>query len=231
MKLQVTLLCFSLLSCLEVTAFQHRTAYNALHTLMKRRYCGQGNTCADACGAGYEQCVSPTMCYNPTVGDQCCSTGEYCPKGEYCAKTSSGAAVCCTDGVSLADCGAIATVETIAPAAATTAAATTPGSVTPVPYGNTTFTKGSTTAAGSTAAGTTPAGPVEPGQSTAYSTTTIPLPGGGFVTSTAFTVVPTSGSSAAPTILQASGGEEVSPREIYWVVWSALMLGLGAILA
>jgi len=241
MKLQVTLLCFSLLPYLKATTFHHRASYNALHGLMKRRDCGRGDTCAEACGPGYEQCVSPDLCYNPTVGDQCCSNGGYCPKGEYCAKTSSGASVCCTDGVSLADCGAVATVATLPPAAATTAAPTTAagtgpakttaGSVTPVSYANTTFTKGTTTGAGSTAAGSTAAGPGAPGPSTAFSTTTIPLPGGGFVTSTAFTAVPTSGSSSAPTILQASGGEDVSPRGIYWVVWSALMLGLGAILA
>jgi len=241
MKLQVTVLFFSLLPYLEATAFHHRASYNGLHQIMKRRDCGRGNTCAEACGPGYEQCVSPTLCYNPTAGDQCCSNGGYCPKGEYCAKTSTGRSVCCTDGVSLADCGAVATVATLPPAAATTAAASTPAgtapattpavTVTPVSYANTTFTKGTTTAGGTTAAGTTGAGPVAPDQSTAFSTTTIPLPGGGFTTSTAFTDVPTSGSSSAPTILQASGGEEVSPRGVYWVVWSALMLGLGAILA
>jgi len=38
--------------------------------------CGDGNTCAEACGAGYEQCASNdsfTHCFNPTAGETCCS--------------------------------------------------------------------------------------------------------------------------------------------------------------
>lgn len=38
--------------------------------------CGLGDTCAIACGAGFEQCASTDQsvrhCYNPTIGDICC---------------------------------------------------------------------------------------------------------------------------------------------------------------
>ena len=43
-----------------------------LNTLSKQQteICGEGATCADACGAGYVQCgTSPSNCYNPTAGD------------------------------------------------------------------------------------------------------------------------------------------------------------------
>jgi hypothetical protein len=38
--------------------------------------CGDGSTCAEACGSGFEQCASNdnnNHCFNPTVGDTCCS--------------------------------------------------------------------------------------------------------------------------------------------------------------
>lgn len=37
--------------------------------------CNEGNTCAEACGAGYETCSSSDNqihCFNPTVGEICC---------------------------------------------------------------------------------------------------------------------------------------------------------------
>lgn len=36
-----------------------------------------GNTCAEACGTGYEQCKSTDQavhCFNPAAGETCCST-------------------------------------------------------------------------------------------------------------------------------------------------------------
>ena len=37
--------------------------------------CGDGATCAEACGAGFEECPSSGVnsCYNPAAGETCCS--------------------------------------------------------------------------------------------------------------------------------------------------------------
>ena len=39
--------------------------------------CGQGETCAEACGPTQVQCPSDAglYCYDPTVGDHCCPDG------------------------------------------------------------------------------------------------------------------------------------------------------------
>jgi hypothetical protein len=38
--------------------------------------CGEGATCAEACGTGYEQCFSNDdsagHCFNPSAGETCC---------------------------------------------------------------------------------------------------------------------------------------------------------------
>ena len=36
-------------------------------------------TCARSCGAGYVQCISFPNCYNPGIGDICCSDGCISP--------------------------------------------------------------------------------------------------------------------------------------------------------
>ena len=39
--------------------------------------CGDGNSCAEACGDGYENCRSTDSnfhCYNPGEGETCCGT-------------------------------------------------------------------------------------------------------------------------------------------------------------
>jgi len=41
--------------------------------------CGTGNTCEDACGAGYQTCASKddsTHCYNPAASETCCPNGS-----------------------------------------------------------------------------------------------------------------------------------------------------------
>ena len=41
--------------------------------------CGDGNTCAEACGAGYQACTSndaATHCYNPAANEICCPNGS-----------------------------------------------------------------------------------------------------------------------------------------------------------
>lgn len=38
--------------------------------------CGEGDTCAEACGTGFEECQSSggvSSCYNPEAGETCCS--------------------------------------------------------------------------------------------------------------------------------------------------------------
>ena len=42
-------------------------------------YCGQGATCAEACGAGYTTCASSDSqihCFNPDAGELCCPDGS-----------------------------------------------------------------------------------------------------------------------------------------------------------
>ena len=46
--------------------------------LLKRQisYCsGQGTTCEEQCGPGYETCKGWPYCFNPSEGDVCCSDG------------------------------------------------------------------------------------------------------------------------------------------------------------
>lgn len=41
--------------------------------------CGAGSTCAEACGAGYDECASDdgdTHCYNPADKQSCCRDGS-----------------------------------------------------------------------------------------------------------------------------------------------------------
>jgi hypothetical protein len=55
---------------------------NPFGAMMKRQagyyptthLCGSGDTCAEACGATYEQCPSSSglYCYEPSLGDHCC---------------------------------------------------------------------------------------------------------------------------------------------------------------
>jgi hypothetical protein len=33
-------------------------------------------TCEHSCGAGYVECIAPPTCYNPGLGESCCSNGS-----------------------------------------------------------------------------------------------------------------------------------------------------------
>ncbi|KAL2141286.1 hypothetical protein VTI28DRAFT_2621 [Corynascus sepedonium] len=73
--------------------------------------CGEGSTCAEACGAGYEVCTSKdklTHCYNPTVGEICCpdQNGGSCEQGYYCTADKKGETWCCPDGMDVEACAA-----------------------------------------------------------------------------------------------------------------------------
>ncbi|KAK1674739.1 hypothetical protein BDP55DRAFT_729388 [Colletotrichum godetiae] len=70
-----------------------------------------GNTCAEACGTGYEQCKSTDSavhCFNPAAGETCCSTttGNSCLSSFYCTHGSNTDTTCCPNGMNLADCAA-----------------------------------------------------------------------------------------------------------------------------
>ncbi|KAK7981998.1 hypothetical protein PG996_009687 [Apiospora saccharicola] len=89
--------------------------------------CGSGTTCAEACGAGFEQCGSKDdeiHCFNPKAGQTCCSgaaNGNACDAGYFCANDGKGATWCCKDGDKA--CGGkipISSVSSTSVAAATT---------------------------------------------------------------------------------------------------------------
>ncbi|KAK2018175.1 hypothetical protein LZ32DRAFT_397319 [Colletotrichum eremochloae] len=68
-----------------------------------------GNTCAEACGGGYQQCKSTDQavhCYNPAAGETCCSTtsGNSCLSSFYCTHDTKADTVCCPNGMNLGDC-------------------------------------------------------------------------------------------------------------------------------
>jgi len=73
--------------------------------------CGDGDTCSEACGSGYETCISADKnnhCFNPAAGDSCCSiqSGESCETGYYCSHDSYKNTICCPDALDLAACAA-----------------------------------------------------------------------------------------------------------------------------
>ena len=74
-------------------------------------YCGLGETCAQACGAGYATCASTDdaiHCYDPSNQQVCCpdGSGNSCDAGYYCSGTQKGETVCCPNSQSLAECAA-----------------------------------------------------------------------------------------------------------------------------
>jgi hypothetical protein len=100
-------------------------------------------------------------------------------------------------------------------------------------YANTTFTRSKTSAnaASSSIAGgaaTTQGIP----RSTAYSTTTIPLPGGGLTTSTAYSILPptTATSTSGPLILN-HGAALAVPGMMFGVAWCMLAGAMVALLS
>ncbi|KAF4977587.1 hypothetical protein FZEAL_5901 [Fusarium zealandicum] len=73
--------------------------------------CGDGSTCAEACGKGYETCPSnddSTHCFNPTVKQTCCSdgSGNSCDHGYYCTHDTKSQTWCCPDSMDLVQCAA-----------------------------------------------------------------------------------------------------------------------------
>ncbi|CAH0048725.1 unnamed protein product [Clonostachys solani] len=73
--------------------------------------CGNGNTCAEACGQGYTECAAngdTKHCYNPDKAQKCCGdgTGNSCEKGFYCTNDSANQTWCCPDSMDLVQCAA-----------------------------------------------------------------------------------------------------------------------------
>ncbi|KAJ3551587.1 hypothetical protein NPX13_g11326 [Xylaria arbuscula] len=71
--------------------------------------CGEGDTCAEACGKGFAKCDSKdhlTHCYNPSKKQECCpnGSGDSCDKGYFCSADEDNKTWCCPDGLSLKEC-------------------------------------------------------------------------------------------------------------------------------
>lgn len=78
--------------------------------------CGDGDTCAEACGTGYETCASndsSTHCYNPADAQICCSdgSGNSCDDGYYCSHDTAANTWCCPDSMNLVECAAAYNVD------------------------------------------------------------------------------------------------------------------------
>ncbi|KAI1377743.1 hypothetical protein F4677DRAFT_46475 [Hypoxylon crocopeplum] len=77
----------------------------------EQQYCSDGNTCAEACGKGFEQCASKdgvVHCFKKSGKQTCCPgmTGDSCDKGYFCTADNKGATWCCPDNMTLEQCAA-----------------------------------------------------------------------------------------------------------------------------
>ncbi|KAL2024531.1 hypothetical protein VTK56DRAFT_7574 [Thermocarpiscus australiensis] len=120
--------------------------------------CGTGNTCAEACGAGYTACASSdnqVHCFNPTAGEVCCpdKSGNSCEAGYYCTSDKKGETWCCPEGMDLAACAAAYSVTgglvSQTPPPETTTSTSTSSSTSTLPPTTTTTTTTTTTSSSS----------------------------------------------------------------------------------
>ncbi|OTB08158.1 hypothetical protein M426DRAFT_19303 [Hypoxylon sp. CI-4A] len=77
----------------------------------EQQFCGSGDTCAEACGKGFNQCASNdgmVHCFNKSAKQTCCpdKTGDSCDKGYYCTADERGSTWCCPDNMTLEECAA-----------------------------------------------------------------------------------------------------------------------------
>ncbi|KAI1481584.1 hypothetical protein F4774DRAFT_36270 [Daldinia eschscholtzii] len=129
----------------------------------EQEFCDDGNTCAEACGKGFEQCASKdgiVHCFNKAAKQTCCpgKTGESCDKGYFCTADDKGATWCCPDNMTLEQCAdAYNLPGSLVPQTSTST--TKPKSLqTSTTHASTTTTKGASTtakAAASTSSTTT----------------------------------------------------------------------------
>ncbi|KAK4949489.1 hypothetical protein LTR10_012107 [Elasticomyces elasticus] len=120
MPTTMSLLFLIALAITNVDASLHlrRVTFNSLAGLDRRQICTPvpaPATCERSCGPGNVPCITESTCYNPSVGESCCSDGKYCPADYYC--TDAG---CCPVGSSIDECGASMTLSTLPPPPATT---------------------------------------------------------------------------------------------------------------
>jgi len=133
-------------------------------------FCGAGDDCPTACGAGTAQCASndgDLHCFTPDAGQQCCPDGfgNACDEGYYCTDNSDGT-WCCPNGTSLADCAALYGVSSLTSVAFSTTqsapATTAPVSVTDIStIAPTTTAAAPTLTPPSNGTTTSPSGPVQ----------------------------------------------------------------------
>ncbi|KAK0261656.1 hypothetical protein LTR91_006588 [Friedmanniomyces endolithicus] len=219
--------------------------FNSMTDLQRRNTCYQQNpTCVSCFGAGSIECVDASSCYNPTQGETCCSNsgpyltsrprsstdtaetdnrraGEigYCQAGYYCVDNG-----CCPNGSSLADCGASATVATVAPPASTSSAVSsssitstimsttstsTPAPTTPIYVPSTSEYSPSPSSSSTTSTLTTPATSTSPTPSAATATVipvVIPTPATASSSSSSSLVVPAQQTANAGNTLRGGVG-------------------------
>ncbi|KAI0899749.1 hypothetical protein F4806DRAFT_492744 [Annulohypoxylon nitens] len=77
----------------------------------EQQFCSAGDTCAEACGKGFEQCPSKdgvVHCFNKAGNQTCCpgQTGDSCDKGYFCSADHKGNTWCCPDSMTLKQCAA-----------------------------------------------------------------------------------------------------------------------------
>ncbi|KAI0594031.1 hypothetical protein F4775DRAFT_462096 [Biscogniauxia sp. FL1348] len=75
----------------------------------EQEICGDGATCSEACGKGYQQCASKDNlihCYDTANKQTCCpgNTGSSCDDGYFCSADQDGATWCCPDSMTLQEC-------------------------------------------------------------------------------------------------------------------------------
>ncbi|KAI1095822.1 hypothetical protein F5B19DRAFT_269215 [Rostrohypoxylon terebratum] len=77
----------------------------------EQQFCSSGDTCAEACGKGFEQCPSKdgfVHCFNKGGNQTCCpdQSGDACDQGYFCSADDKGNTWCCPDSMTLKQCAA-----------------------------------------------------------------------------------------------------------------------------
>ncbi|KAF5123625.1 putative secreted protein [Metarhizium anisopliae] len=201
-----------------------------------QKQCKAGNTCAESCGADYQQCAggNPDVahCFNPKAGESCCTddSGNSCQDGYYCTHDTKAQTWCCPKDMDLTACAAAYTISglvaaTSKPPPSTTSQAPTSTSIPP------------TTTSISIASSTTSSTPVITTSENTNTTTSISTASIGkstawtAVNSTISTHVPTQPSAGIPSV---TGAPPPAPTNVNAATSSgvsALLLVAAGVLA